>query len=374
MARPRTYRTQLLDRIILTSLALVLLLLTGPRPSARAQARAPRRIILPPKAFAGMPATLAVLDAAGRLLPGVEVELPGGQRVKTDVTGRAYFTAPGVPGVLTAEIADAQITASATIVSSAATAPPGSAGSPSQNLQILSSPRFFSVRDQLTVEGTGFRGEAGENHVSLADQPCLVLAASPVSLVVLPGPRTPVGAVGLRVSVGGQQAGPELISAVSLEVTGPPEALRVGARTKLTVWVRGSTERLVLEVHNASPEIIQLSRGNLQRVTTSGGNRNVAEVELKCLASGDYLVTARLIPTASGLPDLGAARRKLVAARAVATGTWAARVDRVIRRIDRDPQDTRQIRAELERLLNDKPSGELAFLLESAWEEFHKYD
>jgi len=44
----------------------------------------------------------------------------------------------------------------------------------------------------------------------------------------------------------------------------------------------------------------------------------------------------------------------------------------VIRRIDRDPQDVANIRAEIEQMLNDKPSGEFAFLLESAWQEFQK--
>jgi len=77
-------------------------------------------------------------------------------------------------------------------------------------------------------------------------------------------------------------------------------------------------------------------------------------------------------PTDSGLPDLEAARQKLVAARALATGNWAARADRVIRQIDRAPQDIAEIRAELERMLNDKPSGEFAFLVESAWQEFQK--
>jgi hypothetical protein len=374
MARPRIHETQLLGRVILTSLASVLLVLTGAQPSVRAQARAPRGIVLPSQLVAGAPGTLAVLDSAGQLVPGVEVGLSGDQKVKTDTTGRAYFTAPTVPGVLTAEIASARISSSAPIISPVNPASPGSPASPPQNLQILSSPRFFSIQDRFTIEGAGFRGDADENHVFLADQPCLVLAASPVSLVVLPGPRTPIGAIGLRVSVGGQQVGAGPVSAVSLEISGPGEALRAGARTRLTVWVRGATQRLVLEVRNASPEIIQLPRGNLQRVMTSGGDRNAAEIEMKCLAPGDYAVTARLIPTSSGLPDLAAARRKLVAARAVATGTWAARVDRVIRRIDRDPEDTRRIRTELERMLNDKPSGEFALLLESAWEEFHKTD
>jgi hypothetical protein len=54
------------------------------------------------------------------------------------------------------------------------------------------------------------------------------------------------------------------------------------------------------------------------------------------------------------------------------TGTWAARVDRLIRRIDRAPQEIAQIRTDLERMLDDKPTGQFAFLLESAWEEFQK--
>ncbi len=44
----------------------------------------------------------------------------------------------------------------------------------------------------------------------------------------------------------------------------------------------------------------------------------------------------------------------------------------MIRRIDRAPEDIAQIRAELEQMLHDKPSGEFAFLLESAWQEFQK--
>jgi len=45
----------------------------------RVQAVAPHTIVLPQTTMAGAPATLAVLDSAGRLLPGVAVELSGGQ-------------------------------------------------------------------------------------------------------------------------------------------------------------------------------------------------------------------------------------------------------------------------------------------------------
>jgi len=44
----------------------------------------------------------------------------------------------------------------------------------------------------------------------------------------------------------------------------------------------------------------------------------------------------------------------------------------VIRQIDKAPQDIAEIRAELERMLDDKPSGEFASLLESAWQEFNR--
>ena len=71
------------------------------------RAAVPRAIILPPAVVAGAQATLAVVDAAGRLLPGVAVEISGGQtarlrasspeKVTTDSTGRATFLAPGDP-------------------------------------------------------------------------------------------------------------------------------------------------------------------------------------------------------------------------------------------------------------------------------------
>jgi hypothetical protein len=313
-----------------------------------------------------------VLDSAGRLLPNVVVELPSGQKVTTDSTGRGIFAVPSEPGILTARIPGHDVAASAPIVKLSDSAPATSLESASGGVRLLAIPHFISLHDRFAVGGAGFRGEADANRVFLSDQACLVLASSPVSLVVLPGLHIPIGTVGLHVSVAGQDAGPIPIVMVLLEWNGPAEAPPAGAEGKLSVRVRGTTERLAVEVRDTSPEIIQFQRGNVERVTTSGGERNMAEIETKFLASGDYTATARLIPTDSGLPDIEAARQKLVAARALATGPWAARADRVIRRIDRAPQDIAQIRAELEQMLNDKPSGEFLFLLESAWQEFQK--
>jgi hypothetical protein len=367
---------QSLRRLIPIVLAATFPVFAGAQNAPKVQAAAPRTIVLPQKTLAGATATLAVLDAAGRMLPNVIVELSGGQKVTTDATGRALFTTPVEPGVLIAQIPGQDITASSPVVKSpdsvAQTSAESPSGTPSGIPRMLAVPHFISLHDRFTIEGGGFRGEADANRVYLAEQACLVLASSPISLVVLPGLHIPVGAINLRVNVAGHDAGPSPVVMVLLEFGGPAEAPQAGAQGKLSVRVHGSRERLAVEVRNGSPEIIQLPRGNVQRVTTSGGERNAAEIETNFLASGDYTVTARIIPTDTGLPDLEAARQKLIAARALATGNWAARADRLIRRIDRAPQDIAQIRAELERMLDDKPSGEFAFLLESAWQEFQK--
>jgi hypothetical protein len=356
----------------LLALVAVFPVFAAAQEAPRVQAVAPRTIVLPQTTIAGAPATLAVLDSAGRLLPNVAVELSGGQKLTTDSTGRALFVVPGEPGVLTAQVPGHSVTASAPIVKSADLESQTPIESLSPAARVLAVPHFISLHDRFTVEGAGFRGAADANRVFLADQACLVLASSPVSLVVLPGLHVPIGTINMRVSVAGQDAGSSPVTMVLLELSGPAESPPAGADGKLSVRVRGTRERLAVEVRNASPEIIRLPRGTVERATTSGGERNTAEIETKFLASGDYTVTARLIPTDSGLPDLEAARQKLVAARALASGSWAARADRVIRRIDRAPQDIAQIRAELEQMLGDKPSGEFAFLLESAWQEFNR--
>jgi hypothetical protein len=270
----------------------------GARQLPKAQAPVGRTIILPPNIVAGAPATLAVLDSAGRLAPNAVVELSGGRKVTTDVTGRALFVAPAEPGKLIAKITGRQATASSTVTAVADSATRSSV----EGLRVISYPHSLAIHDRFTLEGTGFQGAAESNHVFLADQPCLVLASSPVSLVALPGPHVVVGAMNLRVSVAGQNTLEIPVSAVSLQFSGPTEAPETGTEGKIILSVHGTTEPLAVEVRNGSPGIIQFPRGNLQRLVTSGGEQNVAPVELKFLASGDYTVTARLMPTASARP------------------------------------------------------------------------
>ena len=86
---------------------------------------------------------------------------------------------------------------------------------------------------------------------------------------------------------------------------------------------------------------------------------------MKLLAAGNYVVTAKLIPSSSESPDMGAARQQLLDARKAAFGTWTTRVDQVIALIDHSPQDIAQIRADLKQIIDDKPSGALATSLDS---------
>jgi hypothetical protein len=92
---------------------------------------------------------------------------------------------------------------------------------------------------------------------------------------------------------------------VLLDFSGPAEVPTAGAEGKLILHVHGTTEPIAVEVRNASPEIIQLLHGNVQRLETSGGEQNIAPVVLKFLASGNYTVTARIVPADSGSPGGG---------------------------------------------------------------------
>jgi len=295
---------KLASRLLILFLASSIAVFAAAQGIPKTRIPAARTIILPPKMIAGAPATLAVLDSAGHLLPKIVVELSSGQKVTTDATGRALFPAPEQAGKFTARISGQEIFASSVVIvaSSADSQVQSSVDASPAPLQVVSYPRALAIHDRFTIEGAGFRGAADSNHVFLAAQPCVVVASSPVSLVVLPGPRTPVGAIPLRVNVAGQNTEEIPVSAVSLEFSGPTETPDAGMVGEIVLSVRGASDRLTVEVRNASPGIIQFPHGSVQRLTTSGGEQNTAPVEMKFLASGNYTVTARLIPSVSETP------------------------------------------------------------------------
>ena len=260
----------------------------APKPR---QSTAPRQIILPSKVIAGVQATLAVLDSQGRLMPNIMVELSGGQKVTTDSTGRALFNVPDGSATLAAKIEGQRIASSTSVL---AAEDSGSLAA-TAGAKIVDYPRVLAIHDRFTLEGSGLRGAADSNHVFLNGEPCLVLASSPVSLVALPGPQVPVGDIKLHVLVAGSEAGEFPVSAVILEFTGPAGAVSAGSEGTLTLHALGSTLPLNVEVRNASPKVIQLEEGNVQRLKTSGGDQNTAAIEVHFVTAGNYSVSAKFI-------------------------------------------------------------------------------
>jgi hypothetical protein len=258
--------------------------------------------------------TLAVLDVNGHLAANASVELSSGQKISTDATGRALFVAPSDPGALTAKISGQETNTLTEVVASPDADPSAPVeGSLGPVRPGFSFPRFLTLHDRFTIDGKGFSGRADSNRVQLADQACLIVAASPVSLVVLPGLHVPIGTIALHVNADGRDLGAFPVTAVLLEFIGPSQAPNAGTQSKLTLRVRGTTERLEVEVRNGSPEIIQFLHGNVQRLRTSGGDQNVAPVDMKLLAPGNYVVTARLISAGPEAPDTGDVRNDVSA-------------------------------------------------------------
>jgi hypothetical protein len=137
-------------------------------------------LLLPKRIVAGETATLAVLDAGGRLTPGITVNFSNGDHVVTNATGRALFAAPSSPGVIYGTISRHSARAYTTILTPAEAAPSAA--------QVSSSPAFASLADRFELAGATFCGQADANAVRVGGKPALVLASSPVALIALPAP------------------------------------------------------------------------------------------------------------------------------------------------------------------------------------------
>jgi hypothetical protein len=269
----------------------------GGAVSARA-AGPPHSIVLPPLLVAEAPATIAVLDASGRLVPSVDVALSDGHTVKTDATGRARLVVPAGAGELQARIQGGSIVA---------TAPVEVRPTPPQ-IQVTDFPPVIDTRDQFAIFGERFQGDADENHVSLGSNAVLVLAASPAALVLLPAAETPLGSTQLRIEGNGPAPPPVDVTVVEIDAINPTGPLRIGEAATLIVRVRGTTQPLEVELGNWSPTVIKMlgptggaAEGNstsldpnVRRVRTSGGENNEARIEIVPLAQGKFYIRAHL--------------------------------------------------------------------------------
>jgi hypothetical protein len=262
---------------------------SSPRPAQNAPpASGARILLLPRRIVSGERATLAVLDVNGRLTPGVTVTFSNGDKLTTNATGRALFVTPLNLGVMFASIEGRPDRVKTVIFSpSEATA---------SSVEITSAPRVASLTDRFELLGRGFCGEADANQVTVAGQQAIVLAASPVSLVVLPPMNLGPGPASVEISCAKRQAPSFSITLVSLELEADASPLKTAEHRILTVHVRGTAAKIALEARNLSPDIAELSGGNPVRLSSSGGAENLAHFDLTARKNGSFLISIRLVP------------------------------------------------------------------------------
>ena len=343
-----------------------------PAPSVPQAPQVAAEIVLPPQLETEKPATLAVLDRDGRLVPGVTVVLPGGKKVITDATGRARFVVTSAPGLFAVEadagVPNAKLQASSIVVAHPAIPKGGTA----VDVIAFSYPRFAAVEDHFVVRGSGFRGDADLNHVTLGGRPVLVLASSPDSLVLQPGPEETLGLKDLIIEAGGHHTGPLIITIVSLEITRPSGGLAVGQKGDLSVHVNGTSEKVTLAVVNLSGGAVALLNGNVQRVTSTGGPQNMAFIPLRALRAGGFSVSVRVVTAIQDAGTLALARSELVAARGSASGAWARAIDHALATLDNAGPDFRGVAHlldEIEKMLSGEPPLEVEKHLRAVWLE-----
>jgi hypothetical protein len=258
-------------------------------------ASAARILLLPRNIVSGERATLAVLDVNGRLTPGVTVNFSNGDRLTTDATGRAMFVAPLDPGVIYASIAQRPGRARTTVLTPTEAV--------TSTLELSSVPRFASLSDRFELSGGGFCGDADANQVRVGGQPALVLASSPLSLVVLPPPELEPGRATVDVSCAKRSSPPFSITLVSLSLEADSSPLAPAEQRTLTVHVRGTASKVGLEARNLSPDVADLTGGNPARISSTGGADNLGRFLLVGRQRGTFLISMRLLP-AAGPPRL----------------------------------------------------------------------
>jgi hypothetical protein len=329
--------------------SIVSLLASPSRAQSTANATWSVTIVLPPKVVAGHPATLAVFGADGRLASGVTVEAAPDQRVTTDTTGRAVFTAPSDRRFLLAKSSGA-----ASVALMDTDAPDGASST------ITVAP-MISLKDRFSICGGGFRGDADANHVQINGERALILAASPTCLVVLPGPKASPGPAVITVQTGDAQW-KAATTLVSLEFDSPPSALIPRKKSKLAVRAKGVVEPLRIVVENQTPGVLRFVRGDAQELRTSGGENNLAEIEVQAIRSGDYSFHARLVSP----PDPASAARYLQAAEPLASKDLQHRLRNFVDRLARRPKDSEKVRRQLGQVISTTIAGDLRTLLEAA--------
>lgn len=310
-------------------------------------------IVLPPRLMAGHPATLGVLGVDGKLAAGVQVDLGNGLRVTTDRNGRALFTAP---------VSEDYLLTKASGASAAALIDPASGASEPKSVSL---PSVVSVRDRFWICGAGLSGDADANMVRINGKAAVVLAASPVCVVVLAELNSETGPASISVQAPGVQW-TAATTLVSLEFAPPRPALQPGQKGQIAVRVDGTSEKLRLVVEDRNPGVLRFeggdARGDARRLTTSGGPTNIADIKVQAITSGDYSLRARLVPT----PDVPTAGRFLAAAESLAPEDSRRRVSELASHLARKPSDLENVEVALDKIATQTMTGDFRTLLDAA--------
>ncbi len=246
-----------------------------------------RILLLPRTIVSGDRATLAVLDANGRLTPGAIVSFSNGDRLTTDATGRALFVAPLAPGIIFGVIVGREGRVPVTILPPSETA--------ASAVQVDSIAKIASLADRFEITGRGFCGDADANQVTVSGDSAFVLASSPTSLVVLPPADLPPGRASVDISCAKRNGPPVEVVFVALTLEADSSPLTPGVHRLLTVHVRGTTTKVALQAKNLAPDIADLTGGNLVRASSSGGAENLAHFEVVGRKRGNFLISIRLL-------------------------------------------------------------------------------
>jgi hypothetical protein len=246
-------------------------------------------LVLPRTIISGDRATLAVLDASGRLTSGAVVTFSNGDRLTTDATGRALFVAPLNPGVIQGSIVGRAGRTPVTILSPSETT--------SHSILVDSIPQITSITDRFEITGQGFCGDADANQITISGGPAFVLASSRTSLVVLPPADLQPGRASVDISCAKRYGPPLEVVFVALSLEADSSPLAPGVHRQLTVRVRGTRDKVTLEAKNLAPDIAELTGGNPLQSSSSGGWENVAHFEIVGRKRGSFQISIRMVPS-----------------------------------------------------------------------------
>jgi hypothetical protein len=149
---------------------------------------------------------------------------------------------------------------------------------------------------------------------------------------------------------------------VSLHFDPPLPPLIPERRSKLALHVQGSDEALRILVENRTPGVLRFLRGDRQRLLTSGGAQNSADVAVQAITTGDFSFHARILAA----PDVDATRRYLTAATSLAPKDLQRTTRNLAERLTHHPRDTQKMGREIDEVMSTTMVGDYRTLLESA--------